>query len=94
MNSGRRKDVPHATSPADPASEGLVTSEDLFGDLVDASFEAEDRPTRAAPIRVRVREQLPAEEGPKPPAEILPADVAALLEAFSEPGETAARQQP
>jgi serine/threonine protein kinase len=94
MNSGRRKDVPPATSPADPASEGLVTSEDLFGDLVDASFEAEDRPTRAAPIRVRVREQLPAEEGPKPPAEILPADVAALLEAFSEPGETAARQQP
>ena len=89
MTSGRYPDE------ADP--EGLFTSEDLFGDLVDGPLE-EPSPRvpgalRKSPIRVQVNEpEPPRDEGAlgtgKP--KMLPEDVALLLEAFAVPAEASA----
>ncbi len=98
MKTGGRKDVrsPRLEEPASKG-DGLLTSEDLFGDMVDAPPEAQARkaPSRGGPIRVQVSEPgAPRKDGhATPPAagEVLPADVAALLDAFSEPAEAVAR---
>ncbi len=98
----RRKDKP---DPPAPAKEGgsdegpLHTSKDLFGDLVDAPPEpGPERPaaTRPAPIKVQVSEQAGGHRSPLSsggPPDVLPDDVAALLDAFSEPAEAALRQE-
>src|SRR5262245_65069217 len=84
MSSGRYPEE------ADP--EGLYTSEDLFGDMVDATSEAPPEPAaaRPSPIRVQISEPGPPrdDEGlvsDKP--EMMPEDVAILLEAFADPLE-------
>jgi serine/threonine protein kinase len=102
MTSGR-DDKPGG--PAAPPGEGdLLTSEDIFGDMLDDG--GRDRPAgappasraagaRKSPIKVKVGESgqsrkttplsTPGEAG------ALPDDVAALLDAFSEPGAAAAK---
>src|SRR6185503_16123563 len=86
------------------AAPDLLTSEDLFGDMVDAPPEPVTRPAAAAPasrkgpIKVQVSEPgAPRKDSPlsSPPApgEKLPEDVAALLDAFSEPAESALREE-
>ena len=87
----------------------LLTSEDLFGDMLDekpvAATSAPPEPAPAArrsgPIKVQVSEPTPlppraAVKSPLggAPAEELPDDVAALLDAFSAPGEAAASASP
>jgi len=79
----RKPAVDQATSPSDSPDE--VTSEDLFGDIVDAPLpEARTpaRPGRPAPIKVQVNEPGAAvgHEGEETP---LPAEMAALLNAFT-----------
>jgi len=91
MTSGQRQD--------DAQSDNLLTAEDLFGDLVDAPLDPAARPapaTRKAAIRVQVSEP----GGPRkeePPAagepEVLPEDMAALLEAFADPTEAAGKAE-
>ena len=106
MNSGGRKDNTEASPSAKSSSaadeQGLLTSEDLFGDLIDAplpSIPAEPAtspapPPRRAPIRVQVCEPgVPKRPAPPRPKEVLPQDVALLLDAFSEPGEAATRAE-
>ena len=106
MSSGKGKDKPAVAAPANEG-EGLFTSEDIFGDMLDAEEEAKaPAPPRAAakvpdaarkgPIKVKVSEPRAPDRGPfksgAPSApEALPEDVAALLDAFSEPGEAATR---
>jgi len=105
MAKNRPKDEAAPPSPpADPAPESLLTSQDIFGEILDsfgdaptASGEAtkEERPlpVRKDPIRIRVSEpsvsaSVPrkAVEPPSPEAgRILSEEVAALLDAFSEP---------
>jgi serine/threonine protein kinase len=111
MSSGRHKD---------PNDDKLLTSEDLFGDMLDekpsgaASPPAPPAPPtrRSGPIKVQVNEpstpdppvsarpaaakSAPAAPSPLmgPPAEELPDDVAALLDAFSAPGEAASEPPP
>jgi serine/threonine protein kinase len=89
MTSGRYPDE------ADP--EGLYTSEDLFGDIVDAPLEEPEprRPAvaRKSPIRVQVNEPVrPGEEEPVAAVEspVLPEDVAELLDAFADPAQARA----
>src|SRR2546427_13139604 len=104
MSSGRREDS---------KDDKLLTSEDIFGDMLDEA-PAKDAPKPAAkgtpserrtgPIKVQVSEpgdaaragpaKTPLARSPLvgPPAEELPDDVAALLDAFSAPGEAAARE--
>jgi serine/threonine protein kinase len=91
----RRKDsaplMPPPKPESPPTGEGLITSEDLFGDLIDAPpAPVVERPTRASPIRVQVSEPGVSKDA-KRSGETLPPDVAALLDAFSEPGEAATR---
>ncbi|HUG54014.1 MAG TPA: protein kinase [Vicinamibacteria bacterium] len=102
----RRTDKTSAPPPrdGDGSAEGdLYTSEDLFGELVDEppparAPEAGPAPARKGPIKVQVsepgapRKQSPL-ASPATPGEKLPDDVAALLDAFSEPAEAAARQE-
>jgi serine/threonine protein kinase len=82
-----------APAPAAPGDE--VTSEELFGDLVDAPL-PESRPASATrpggPIKVKVAE--PGAEVGKAAAEALPAEVAALLDAFSPAAEPASPPPP
>ena len=84
MSSRSPKDVPSSppTDPAESADE-LFTSEDLFGDMVDAPLEPKPvaRPA-SAPIRVQVSES--GEAGPpKPKApDVRPEEMSALLDAF------------
>ena len=83
----------------------LLTSEDLFGDMLDEKPVATPKEPpipapaarRSGPIKVQVSEPIPPPKGPAvksplggAPAEELPDDVAALLDAFSAPGEAAA----
>src|SRR5437867_10442884 len=83
----------------------LLTSEDLFGDMLDENPVAAPKAPpasapaarRSGPIKVQVSEPTPLPKGPAvksplggAPAEELPDDVAALLDAFSAPGEAAA----
>jgi len=103
MSRGRDKDIPKSPPPTEASqdAEALLTSEDLFGDLVDAAPEARSQgvaKARKGPIRVQVREPgSPPKNDPRPKAHAtpddLPEDVAALLDAFSEPGEAATRAQ-
>jgi serine/threonine protein kinase len=78
---------PRPMAPSDPLpaeADGKVTSEELFGDLVDAPL-PEPRPSSPArptgPIKVQVAE--PGAEVGKAAAAALPEEVAALLDAFS-----------
>jgi len=104
----RPKDKTAATPPNEgdeSAAPDLVTSKDLFGDLVDAPpapapARAEPRgpaPNRKGPIKVQVSEPGAARNRSPlaSPArgEKLPDDVAALLDAFSEPAESALRDE-
>jgi serine/threonine protein kinase len=79
----------------DSEPEDLLTSQDLFGDLIDAPLEAVEKPAAAvrnAPIRVQVSEPgLPRKDVATPTGEpqVLPEDMAVLLEAFADPSETA-----
>jgi serine/threonine protein kinase len=91
MTAGASKDaqLPPREEEAGSASEGLVTSEDLFGDLVDAPLEPAPRTAtgHAGPIRVQVAEPGPPEPRKghgAPPAitEATEEEVAALLDAF------------
>src|SRR5207245_4241847 len=85
----------------------LLTSEDLFGDMLDEKPVAAPKEPpgsapaarRSGPIKVQVSEPLPKAPAVKSPlsgapAEELPDDVAALLDAFSAPGEAAASAPP
>jgi serine/threonine protein kinase len=105
MMTTRRQDKT-ATPPKDQeasAAPDLLTSEDLFGDMVDAPPEPASRPaappaSRKGPIKVQVSEPGAARKSsplssPPAPGEKLPDDVAALLDAFSEPAESALREE-
>src|SRR4051812_33906324 len=101
----RGKDQRTGAPPKDgeeSAPNDLLTSDDLFGDIVDAAVAA-DRPgarpgARKGPIKVQVSEPGAARKNsplssPSSTGEKLPEDVAALLDAFSEPAESALRQE-
>src|SRR5688572_26315161 len=83
--------------PASPPGEGdLLTSEDIFGDMLDAGRDRSAAPapaarkagTRTAPIKVRVPGAAPARKSTplSSPGQggALPDDVAALLDVFGE----------
>jgi serine/threonine protein kinase len=101
----RRNDKTAAPPPKDQegsAKPDLLTSEDLFGEMVDAPpararNEAKAAPSRKGPIKVQVSEPgAPRKSSPlasSPGSERLPEDVAALLDAFSEPAESALREE-
>jgi serine/threonine protein kinase len=87
----------------------LLTSEDLFGDMLDekpvAAPKTPPEPApparRSGPIKVQVSEPTPLPKGTAvksplggAPDEGLPDDVAALLDAFSAPGEAAVSVPP
>ena len=81
-----RRDPP--AKPKTPAEEesgdDLMTSQDIFGDLVDgpAPAKQEDErspPTRSSPIRVKIGEPLASPMAGRGPGGVLPADVEALL---------------
>lgn len=85
--------------PLTPPDDKLLTSEDLFGDLVDEVGGRGTRPLadRRGPIKVKVAETTDKTPGQRPqpsPAQPLPEDMAALLEAFSGPAEAATRAEP
>ena len=93
---------PKVEDPSAPNK--LLTSEDLFGDMVDAPPDPAARPpasapaNRKGPIKVQVSEPgAPRKDAPlaspPTPGEKLPEDVAALLDAFSEPAESALREE-
>jgi serine/threonine protein kinase len=100
VSTGPGKDVP----PQPPenlsadSAEDLLTSEDLFGDLVDEPLAPEGTPhtpARATPIRVQINEA--GESAPPRPrtAQLLPEDMPGLLDAFADPlGERAAAAEP
>ncbi len=88
-----RRDPP--SKPAAPAGkepeDQLLTSEDIFGDLVDApsaSKRKDERkpPTRSGPIRVRVGEPQSSPVAGRGPGGELPPDVEALLERLEPVG--------
>jgi serine/threonine protein kinase len=100
MTSGR-DDKPGG--PAPPGEGDLLTSEDIFGDMLDDA--GRDRTAgappaprtgaRKSPIKVKVGEPGPARKATplSTPGDggALPEDVAALLDAFSEPGAAPAK---
>jgi len=101
MSSGKGKDNPAVTAQS-TESDGLLTSDDIFGDLLDGGDKArapqprQAEAARKGPIKVKVSEPRAPEKSPfqqegPGEAEALPEDVAALLDAFSEPGEAATR---
>jgi serine/threonine protein kinase len=108
MSTARGEDKAGGTSPggvraptgpsASPAEGRLLTSEDLFGDLVDDVVPAPLSPgaTRAQPIKVQVSEPGAATKPSLPPPtaaeQKLPEDVAALLDAFAEGVDAAASE--
>jgi len=85
VSSRSPKDVPPPSPDDGPDSaDELLTSEDLFGDLIDAPLEPKPAIPRATttPIRVQVSEDGQAgPPKPKPP-EMGPEEVGTLLEAF------------
>ncbi|HET6900109.1 MAG TPA: protein kinase [Vicinamibacteria bacterium] len=96
--------APPKAEDSSASSNKLLTSEDLFGDMVDAPPEPVTRPpaaspaNRKGPIKVQVSEPgAPRKDAPlaspPTPGEKLPEDVAALLDAFSEPAESALREE-
>src|SRR5687767_8087358 len=108
-----RDDKPGKSGSADAGipDDELLTSEDLFGDMLDSppppprtmpmppappSRVAPTPQPRAGPIKVKVSEPGVPKKTPSPlagAAEAMPEDVAALLDAFSEPGEAATRAE-
>jgi serine/threonine protein kinase len=97
MSSGRRKTAPGSDPDPDAAADGadeLLSSEDLFGDIVDEPPsrvpKAGTKRSRKDPIRVRLPES--GQPGVASPAAPLPEDVAALLDAIpdAEPAQAPA----
>src|SRR4029078_10521062 len=107
MTANRPRDTTAAPPKVEDPSASpnkLLTSEDLFGDMVDAPPDPVARPAAAAPvnrkgpIKVQVSDPGAPPKGaplasPPTPGEKLPEDVAALLDAFSEPAESALREE-
>ena len=86
-----------------PRSDKLLTSEDLFGDMVDSPLEKPDAPAseeRKTPIRVQISEPVPGSpravksEGGTPIREVPAEEVAALLEVFDGPPAPARAPEP
>jgi serine/threonine protein kinase len=111
MTSRRGEDEPKAKHPpeapaAPDAPARLLTSDDIFGDMLDpapaaapprASEPASKPPGRKRPIKVQVSEPgAPRKEAATATGagEELPEDVAALLDAFAEPQAPAEAQAP
>lgn len=109
MTSRRGEDDPKENHPPEPDGSPdrparLLTSEDIFGDMLDPAA-AHAKPEHAAarpgarkrPIKVQVSEPgAPRKGGPASPlasGEELPEDVAALLDAFAEPTEAATAKE-
>jgi serine/threonine protein kinase len=102
MTTGASKDAkfpsPRKEEEASAPSDGLVTAEELFGDLVDGPLEQPRRPapSHAGPIRVQVAEPGAPPEARKAPAaptaitDATAEEVAALLDAFDAPRATPA----
>src|SRR4029450_10872122 len=99
MSSGRRDDFPDPAAgsvPGAPEDDGLLTSEDLFGDLVDSAPEPAEEAEAAGPLRKAPgRGQVPGagaarrpERAPMP-RDVRPEEMAALLDAFAEPSDEA-----
>ena len=61
MTARRSKDNPD--DPASRKSDKLLTSQDLFGDIVDAPIESTEPliPERKDPIRVQITEPMPGQ---------------------------------
>jgi serine/threonine protein kinase len=102
----RRNDKRADAPPKDEdqsAAPDLLTSDDLFGDIVDEKAAPRPGPgaapaARKGPIKVQVSEPGAARKSsplasPARAGEKLPDDVAALLDAFSEPAESALRDE-
>ena len=101
---GRRKGRSPSPAPLTSAAatrDHLLTSKDLFGDMVDAVDAAQEatgatalvnQPSRSGPIRVQVSEpgREPAAPRAANGAALLPADVAALLDKAFQPVPSAA----
>ncbi|HXB55137.1 MAG TPA: serine/threonine-protein kinase [Vicinamibacteria bacterium] len=96
MKATRSKDSqkPAASSPRgsapDRPGQDLLTSQDLFGDMVDAAAPEKGgpSPTHREPIKVKISEPAAPPKGQAgPKGEILPEDVSALITAFSDPEE-------
>jgi len=93
MTARRSKDNPD--DPASRKSDKLLTSQDLFGDIVDAPIESTEPliPERKDPIRVQITEPMPGQaprtvrpgEKPSEMREVAPEEVMALLEMFDAP---------
>src|SRR5689334_15081462 len=113
MTIRRRDDRSDAPASGDASPDDLLlTSDDIFGDLLDgapakgappappprkAAARFPPPPGRKGPIKVQVSEPGAVRKGPEagpPDPEPLPEDVAALLDAFSEPAEAAVRAEP
>jgi serine/threonine protein kinase len=87
--------VPLPGTRSSSGGEKLLTSRDLFGDLVDSvgddsELPSQDPPVRRGPIRVQVSEPgRPPSSSPGPSGDVLlPAEVAALLDAALAPTST------
>jgi len=94
MTARRSKDNPD--DPASRKSDKLLTSQDLFGDIVDAPIESTEPHVpaeRKDPIRVQITEPVPGQpprtvrpgEKPSEMREVAPEEVMALLEMFDAP---------
>src|SRR5688572_15172933 len=90
MSVRRSKDNPDPP----PRSEKLLTSQDLFGDMVDAPLEPGEAPAseeRKTPIRVQISESVAGTpratrpEASTPIREVAPEEVEALLGVFDAP---------
>jgi len=96
VSSRSPKDGPPPPDDESASADHLLTSEDLFGDLIDAPLEANPTPARAAaaPIRVQVSEEGEA-VAPKPKTPTVgPEDVVSLLDAFGGGPEAASPPAP
>jgi serine/threonine protein kinase len=88
---------PPSPDDASASADGLLTSEDLFGDLIDAPLEPKPvsaRPAATTPIRVQVNDE--GEAGPpKPKApDVSAEDMGALLDAFGGPEDSPSPPEP
>src|SRR4029079_15877098 len=95
MTARRSKDN-SGQPPSKPGpSEKLLTSQDIFGDMIDAPIETGDTPTpapRASPIRAQISEPVAGQparvarvDTPNEMREVAPEEMAALLEMFDGP---------
>jgi hypothetical protein len=106
MSAGRDEEKPETppTPEGGRSPTGLLTSQDIFGEILDGLAvtvtpppAAPLPPARGGPIKVQISESLakgkPRPAPTPPPETLLPEDMARLLDAFSEP-ETAAATTP